>query len=153
MWQVYYAASNGCLCLGHISQKGPYRAVPGLFLAFLGHPARDPGGSRPGAVHFFTSRGPRVTFYSNLKVTRAPARKFTTFQARKLPGRGSAGPLPGSARDTGTIFEGKPTGHPPAPLRDPGGSLWGPDLACRGPGRCFADAFTMSERVPAGTLV
>ena len=42
---------------------GSSRAVFGLFLV----------GPRPGAVHFFTPQGPRVTFNLNLKVTRDPA--------------------------------------------------------------------------------
>ena len=43
-------------CLGHYSQKGPSRAVPGQFFAFFRRLARDPVGPRPGAVHFFSPR-------------------------------------------------------------------------------------------------
>ena len=82
-------------------------ALPGSSRAVFGRPARDPMGPRPGAVHFFIPRGPRVTFNFNLKVT--------ADQTRKLPDRGSVGPLPGSARDTGINFERKHAGYPPEP--------------------------------------
>ena len=40
---------------------------------------------------------------------------YTTDQARKLSGRGSTRPLPGSAMDTGTNLEGKRARYPPGP--------------------------------------
>ena len=60
---------------------------------------------------------------------------------------------PGSARDTGTNFEGKHAGYPlgPPTIGYPGGSLWGMS-ACRGPGLGLAGALTMPKRVPVGTL-
>ena len=56
--------------------------------------------------------------------------------------------VPGSARDTGIIVEGKHAGYPPVPPAGPGRKLWGPDLACSGHGRCSAGAFTMPGRDP-----
>ena len=131
--------------------SGSSRAVFGRFMAV----PHGPGGTPTGRCPILHHVRPRVTFNTNLKVTRAPARNIPRFKPRNLPGRNSACPLPGSARDTGTIFEEKLTRIPtrPPPLRDPGRSLRGPDLACRGPGRCSVDAFTLSERVLVRTLV
>ena len=95
---------------------------PGCLWPFFGRPALDPEGPRPGAVHFFTPGGSRVTFNSN-----GPRREiYHVYQACKQSGRGSAGPLSGFARETGTIFEGQHAGYlhaPPPPwlVGDPGG--------------------------------
>ena len=102
---------------------------------------------------FFTPRGPWATFITNLKVTRVPARNIPRFKPVICLAGDRRGPCryPPGTREA---FLKKITPDTrPGPLRDHGGSLWGPDLACRGPGRCSAGAFTMPERVPGETLV
>ena len=68
---------------------GSSRAV---FRRFFGRPARYSEGPRPGAVHFFTPRGPRVTFNSNLKVTWAPARNIPRIKPVNCPAGAQRGP-------------------------------------------------------------
>ena len=129
---------------------GCSRAVFGRFLAVPHGTRRDH--DRVSSI-FFTPGGPRITFNSNLKVTRAPARNIPRFKPVICPAGARRGPCrdpPGTRRQ---FLKESTQSTRPGPLRDPGGSLWGPNLACRGPGRCSAGAFTMPERVPVGTLV
>ena len=120
---------------------GSSRAIFGRFLAVPHGTRKDP--DRVPSI-FFTPRGPWVTFHTNLKVTRATARNIPRFTPVNCPAGARPGPCwdpPGTRRQ----FLKKSTQDTrPGPLRDQGGSLWGPDLACRGPRRCSAGAFTMS---------
>ena len=129
---------------------GNSQAVFGRFFCCT---ARDPEGPRPGAVHFFTPRWPRVTFNTNLKVTRAPARNIPRFKpvicpagARRVPCRDPPGtrgqflkkitqdtrPGPYGTRAGAcgvlTWLVGVPGGVPLVPLRCPSESRSGPLL-------------------------
>ena len=126
------------------------RGLPGQFLAVQHGTRRDPGQVQS---IFFTPRGPRVTFNSSLKVIRAPARNIPRFKPVICLAWARRGPCRDPPGTRGQFLKKSTQDTRPSPLRDPGGSLWGPDLACRGPGRCSAGAFTMSERVPVGTLL
>ena len=130
------------------SQKGPFRAVLGLFLAVFWLYRTGPGGTPTGCRPFSHPREPRVTFNTNLKVTRAQARNIPRLRPVICPA-GAQHPA-GIRQGHGDNLQKKYAGYP---TWDPGGSLWGPDLACRAPGRCSAGAFTISKRVPVGTLV
>ena len=109
-------------CLVHISQKGPSRAVPGLLLDVFWPYRTGPGGTTTGCLPFFH---PRVTFNSNLKVTRAPARKIPRPPAwtktRRIPAQAPYGTRAGACGVL-TWFVGDPGGVPPVPLRCPSGS-------------------------------
>ena len=92
---------------------------------------------------FFTPGVPQVTFNSNLKVSRAPARNIPQLKPVICPTGSRRGPCrdpPGTRRQ---FLKESTQGTRPGSLRNPGGSLCGPDLACRGPERCSAGAFTM----------
>ena len=119
------------LCPGHNSQKGPSRAVPGLFLAV-------PHGTRSSIS--FTPRGPRVTFNSNLNVTRAPAINKPRIKPVNCPAGARRGPCRDPPGTRGQIVKESKQGTRPNLLRYPGRRLWGPDSACRGHGRSPTDA-------------
>ena len=119
--------------------------LPGLFLAAL-------EGPRPGAVHFFTPRRPRVTFNSNLKVSRAPARNIPWFKPVICPTGARRGPCRDPPGRRGQILKESTQDTRLGPLRDPDGNLWGPDLACRGPGRCSAGALPCPSGSRSGAL-
>ena len=101
---------------------------------------------------FFTPQGPRVTFNSSLKVTRAPA----TNKPRIKPVNCPAGARRVTCRDPpgtrGQILKESTQGTRSGPQQYPGGSLRGPESACRGPGRSPTGALTMPELVPVGAL-
>ena len=139
MWCDVWCRSSPCL--GHILQRGPSRAVPGLSL-----------GPRSGAVHFFTPRGPQVTINSNLKVTWAPAINKPRIKPVNYPVGARRGPCRHPPGTQGQFLTKSTQDNRPAPWYSVG-RLWCPDLACRWPGRCSDGAFTMSERAPVGNLV
>ena len=132
--------------------KGLPGQSPGCFWPFLGRPARDPEGPQPGAVHFFNPARARVTFNSNSKVTRAPAINKPRIKSVNCPTGAWRGPCRDPPRTPGQILKESTNGTRPDPLRYPGGSMWGPDPAFRGPGRSPAGALRMPERIPVGTL-
>ena len=87
------------------------RVLPGLFPGciwpFFCRPARNPGGPQPGAVHFSPPPGgPRVTFNSNLKVTRAPARNIPRFKPVICPAGARQGPCRDSPGTRGRMGPG-----------------------------------------------
>ena len=88
---------------------GSSRAVFGLFLA--GVPSIFSPHAGPGLLLILTEKKP------------GPGEKYITYQACKQSGRGSAGPLSGSTRNTGTIFEGQHAGYPHAPPPPPYGTV------------------------------
>ena len=98
-------------------------AFPGGSRDVFGRTARDPEGPRPGAVHFFTPRGPRATFNSNLKVTRAPARNIPRFKPVICLAGARRGPCRDPPGIRGQILKESTQDTRPGPLRDPGGSL------------------------------
>ena len=127
--------------------RGSSRAVIGNFFGRL---ARDPEGPRPGAFHFFTPRGPRVTFNTNLKGTRAPARNIPRFKPVICPAGTRLGPCGDPPGTRGQFLKKKTRDTRPAPywnragacgvltwlLRDPGGIPPVPLYDVRaGPGR------------------
>ena len=100
-------------------------AFPGSSRAVFGRTTRDPEGPRPGAVHFFTPRGPQGTFNSNLKVTWAPARNIPRFKTIICPAGARRGPCRDPPGTRVTIFKekvkhaGYPPGPPMRPEREP----------------------------------
>ena len=105
-------------------------AFTGSSRAVFGRPARDQEGPRPGAVHFFTPGGPRATFNSNLKVTRAPARNIPSIKPVNSPAGARRGPCRDPPGKRGQYLRDSTQDSPP--VRDPCGSLWDPDLTCIG---------------------
>ena len=131
-------------------------AFPGCSRAVFGRFLAVPHGTRGGPDRvpsiLFTPGGPRVTFNINLKVIRARARNIPRFKPVICPAGTRRGPFRDPLGTRGQFLKENTQGTRPGPLRDPCGSLLGPDLACRGPGRCFAGAFTMPQRVLVGPL-
>ena len=111
MWCDVWCRSSPCLC--HISQMRPSRAVPALSLAVFWPSRTGPGGTPTRCRPLFHPARGRVTFNSNLKVTRAPARNIPWIK-------------PGGAYGILAWLVGDPGGVPPVPSGCPSGSRSGP---------------------------
>ena len=110
-------------------KRGLPGQFPGCFWPFFGRTART--WRDPGQVQsiFFTPRGPWVTFNSSLKVIRAPATNIPRFKPVNCPAWGRRGPCRDPPGTRGQFLKKSTQDTRPSPLRDPGGSLWGPDLS------------------------
>ena len=123
---------------------GSSRAVFGRIFAVLRGTRWDP--DRVSFI-FFTPRGPRVPFNSNLKVTRAPAINKPRMKPVNCPAGARLGPCRDPPGTRGQNMKESTQGTRPDHLRYPGGVLCVPDSACRDP----AGVLSVLLRCPNGS--
>ena len=131
---------------------GSTRAVLAVFWPYR----TGSGGPRPGSI-FSDPRGPRATFNSDLKVTRATARNIPRFKPVIYPAGARWFPCRDPPGTRGQIFNvltwlvGDPGGVPPAPLRCPSGSrsgaLSGPLYDLQGDTQLLRDEFINAQSI------
>ena len=128
---------------------GSSRAVFGPFLA-VPHGNRCDLDRVPSIL--FTPRGTRVTFNSNLKVTRAPAKNKPRIKPVNCPAEARRGPCRDPSGKRWHILKESTQGIRLTPLRYPGGWLWGSWLVLQGTRaesrRCPYDARTGPGQSP-----